>query len=569
MCYSVSIVKQYNEKTYLLIALFLLALFLSPLFLLGEDAHIRVHDNLDSNLAWYKVLHESGETFGELGATIPQVINGLPRNTFGTEWSIIVWLHELFPTMTAYALSQALTRMVAFFGMYLLLRKHFIRDQRKALIRVGVALAFAFTPFWPSGMLSTLGHPLALWAFLNIRSGDLSWKNWITLGLIPLYASIVLGFFFFLAAVSLLWLYDLLKKKEWNLVFLASIAFMTIVFLAIEYRLVFSLITEHQPMHRTEFISSRHDLLHSVDLSIRNFFLGHTHVMTVHAMIIMPILFLTLGLLLFRKKQRIEKLFIFLFILNYGLSLWYALWFNEFWTPLKERFDLLVTFNFARFHFLRPLVIYMSFAIACSILWNMGKKWKAVATGVVIAQLIVLIPFNEEVHYGIYHKTPSFREFYAEEQFKQIKNYIGTSQQEYRVASIGLHPAIAQYNGFYTLDTYNNLYPLTYKYKFRKIIANELEKNSGLKRYFDEWGSRCYLFVDELGKKYNYKKDSDKKIKDLDLNIQAFKDMGGSYIFSSVPIINAEENNLFLEKAFDHSNSAWKIYLYKVKLPSV
>ena len=47
--------QQKKETYYLWIALFLLLLYVSPLFILKEDAHIRVHDNLDSNIAWYKV----------------------------------------------------------------------------------------------------------------------------------------------------------------------------------------------------------------------------------------------------------------------------------------------------------------------------------------------------------------------------------------------------------------------------------------------------------------------------------------------------------------------------------
>ncbi|WP_226037907.1 DUF6044 family protein [Aquibacillus saliphilus] len=553
-----------KEKVYLVTGISLLVLFLSPLYLLGEDAHIRIHDNMDSNLAWYKVLIESGQVFGDVGSTIPQVINGLPRNAFGTEFSGIVWLHSLFPTMTAYALSQTITRLFAFMGMYLLLKKHFITNNDAAVIRVGVALAFAFTPFWPSGMLSTLGYPLALWAFLNIRLRDYSWKNWLTLILLPLYSSLVLGFLFFLILVSFIWLYDLILKRDLNLLFLTSIFLMSSIFLLVEYRLLITMLTAvEEPMHRIEFISSRHDFWHSVRLSIKNFFLGHTHVMTIHTVIIIPVLFLTLGIILFRKKQKQDKLFIFLFVLNYGLSLWYALWFNKMWGPLKENIELLVTFNFARFHFLRPLVIYLSFAIACMILWKMKKRWRKFVMIAILAQLIVLIPFNEEIHYGAYHKTPSFKEFYAEKQFNEIKEYIGTPQKSYRVASIGLHPSIAQYNGFYTLDTYNNIYPISYKYQFRKIISKELEKNASLKKYYDEWGSRCYIFVDELGKNYDFRKNSTKKIENLELNIAAFKEMGGRYFFSALPIVNAETNNLQLVKEFNHLESAWKIYLYQ------
>ena len=84
-----------QERKQILFALLVIVLYLSPLFILGENAHIRVHDNLDSNIAWYKVLSESGELFGAIDAKIPQIMNGLPRNAFGSEFSIIVWLCHL------------------------------------------------------------------------------------------------------------------------------------------------------------------------------------------------------------------------------------------------------------------------------------------------------------------------------------------------------------------------------------------------------------------------------------------------------------------------------------------
>ena len=171
--------------------------------------------------------------------------------------------------------------------------------------------------------------------------------------------------------------------------------------------------------------------------------------------------------------------------------------------------------------------------------------------------------YNPEVYYGRLD-SPTFKEFYAVDQFTEIKDYIGKHQDTYRVVSIGLHPAIAQYNGFYTLDTYNNYYPLAYKHQFREIIEDELDKNAQLKKYFDKWGGRCYIFVDELGKKYDYEKNSSKTIKNLELNTKVLKEMGGQYIISAVPIVNADENNLELMDVFDHEDSAWKIYLYHV-----
>ena len=552
---------QDKERRLIILALIAIALFLSPYFILGENAHIRVHDNLDSNLAWYEVLAKSGQITGSVTAEIPQIINGLPRNAFGTEYSLIVWLYALFPTMVAYGLSQAITRFAAFLGMYLLLRDHFVMERGLGQIRVGTALAFALTPFWPSGMLSTLGMPLALWAFLTIRKGAKHWGNYLVLTLLPLYSSIVLGFFFFLSAMGFFWLSDVIRGKGWNWRFLIAIAYMTGVYLVTDYRLVYSFLFDDEPNSRDEYFHARLTFGHSVRLTFKNFVLGHHHANTIHTLFILPVIIIALLLIWKKGNFKLERRFVFLFILNFILSAWYAFWFYKGWLPLTERFHFLDTFNFARYHFLRPLVIYVLFAAGLKILWAQQGVLRRAVPLLVVAQVTLLAMTNEEI---IFQNNPTVKEFYAEEQFSEIKKHIGKPQEDYRVASIGLHPAIAQYNGYYTLDTYNNFYPLTYKYQFREIIAKELEKNKKIRIYFDEWGGRCYLFTDELGKHYMFKKTSKKRIKNLELNLQPFKKMGGKFIFSSVPIDNASENGMNLNKVFHSKSSAWKIYLYEV-----
>ncbi len=549
-----------KEISRILFALFIIFIYLSPLYLLGDNAHIRVHDNLDSNIAWYKVLSESGQLLGSTNATIFQVINGVPRNAFGTEFSLIVWLYEFFPTMVAYALSQTISRVFAFLGMYLLLRDHFLNDKEYNLISVGVALTFALTPFWPSGMLSTLGMPLALWAFLHIRNGTRTWKQYIVLTLLPFYSSIVLGFFFFLFGMGVFVVIDFIKGKR-NYHFLFSFCYMTALYLIVEYRLVYSFIFDDEPNSRDEYFHARLSLWRVIRLTFKNFVLGHTHVMTVHGIFVLAVTLISLSIIISKKLWNEEKLFIYLLLLNFLLSAWYAFWFYKGWLPLTKKFHVMDTFNFARFHFLRPLIIYVGFALGLKIIWNHRKSWKPYAVFFIIAQIILLFGFNDEI---IYHKKPSVKEFYAEELFEEIKQYIGLPQEEYRVVSIGIHPAIPQYNGFYTLDTYNNFYPLSYKYKFRNIIEKELEKNKTIRTYFDEWGGRCYIFTDELGKHYMFKKNSKKTLKNLELNTGALKELGGAYIFSAVPIENSDMNQLELEKTFQSRYAAWKIYLYKV-----
>ena len=152
--------------------------------------------------------------------------------------------------------------------------------------------------------------------------------------------------------------------------------------------------------------------------------------------------------------------------------------------------------------------------------------------------------------------------------------YIRSPKEDYRVVSIGIHPAIASFNGFYTLDIYTDFYPLKYKHDFRDIIARELEKSPQQKEGFDTNAKRCYLLVSELHGDDNVrgrafargltKADQQLKIKNLELNTGVLKKMGGRYIFSAVEILNFSENGLSFEGVFERDDSPWKIHLYRV-----
>ena len=132
--------------------------------------------------------------------------------------------------------------------------------------------------------------------------------------------------------------------------------------------------------------------------------------------------------------------------------------------------------------------------------------------------------------------------------------------------SLGIYPSIAQFNGFHTLDSYQNNYPLSYKKRFRRVIGPELEKNVEIKEYFDAWGNRCYLFSAELKNScyLNCTKDYNAKVKKLDINTGVLKEMGCAYIFSAVLIENAADINLKLDKTFENNISHLKIHLYKL-----
>jgi hypothetical protein len=171
---------------------------------------------------------------------------------------------------------------------------------------------------------------------------------------------------------------------------------------------------------------------------------------------------------------------------------------------------------------------------------------------------------NVVVLFGKRSGLPAYHAFFAPELFKQIAGYIGKEKSSYRVLNVGLHPAIAQYNGFYTSDSYQNNYPLSYKHAFRKVIQPELEKNERLRRYFDHWGSKCYAFSAELNGNNLIGKSNKQIVEYLQFSLAALKKMKISYIFSTVEIRHPSKGIRF-ERKFMYPTAYYDIYLYQVK----
>jgi hypothetical protein len=167
-----------------------------------------------------------------------------------------------------------------------------------------------------------------------------------------------------------------------------------------------------------------------------------------------------------------------------------------------------------------------------------------------------------------HQKFPNFQNYMAPKQFSDIKKYIGEPVDSYYVASLGISPSIAQYNGMYTLDGLLSIYDINYKHDFRRIFAGEIAKSKDLQQYYDGWGNRCYIFSSELGIKhqsFNCSKFDHRSISHFDFNKAAFVEMGGKYLISGVEIKNSEQTGLHLEKVFTDPISWWDIYLYSVK----
>src|SRR5690606_7698087 len=151
--------------------------------------------------------------------------------------------------------------------------------------------------------------------------------------------------------------------------------------------------------------------------------------------------------------------------------------------------------NLARVHWLLPAL--WSLALGFALLRLLPRRWGRTLALLLCLGQAALAAAHHQAVIEAGRSGLTYRQFYAEALFARIKADLG-AEAEARVASLGLHPAVAQYNGFHTLDGYFNAYPLAYKHAFRPVIAPALAADPVLRRYFDDWGSRLYLFNSAL-----------------------------------------------------------------------
>ena len=551
-----------TRKRLFFLSIAIIVIYVLPLFVQGEDTHILIHDNIDSFLIHPKLLIESGTVFASSDSIVPQI--NMPRIVLGSELNLTVLLTYLLSPLYAYLTLFVITHMTAFMGMYLLLRAHFIQEEGKDYLNIMVALCFGLLPFLPAGGLSVAGQPLVLYSFLNLRARKQSITDWLILLVIPLHSSLVYSFLFLLASVGIIWLYDLVKKRDLNPVFLISIAFMSLIFACVEYKLVLFQLHPFFVSHRYEFgLHHGNNLIlrWSLRTGILLFILGQYHAHSLQKLFIGFSFILTLATFTLNGKSRslLSKQFFILLGVTILISLYYGIWFSWIVFQIKAAIPLVRIFDFSRFHWLLPLLWHLIFALSLLFITKAFARTGKHIVYVLIAGQIFFCFYMSDFALEIRQNEITYKEFFAKEQFREIGEHIGEPKEDYRVISIGMHPSIALFNGFYTADFYLNNYPLEYKHRFRKVIAREIEKDPELERYYDEWGSRLYAFTNDLKRDY-FGGRTNIPISHLDYDLKAMRELGIKYVISRVPI-----NSPFIfMRQFSHPDSAWDIYLYKV-----
>lgn len=631
-------------------AIGLIVLYLWPYWVLGQDARVLVHDQLDSVFISFKLLAESGQLFAHPDATLSAMGHEIPRAAYPSPLYGVVWLFKALGAFEGYVSAQLGIRLVAYWGMYRLLSRHCMTSGEYRIPMALAALSFSCLPQYPLFGLSIAGQPLFFSALLSIRSGQGKATDWLVCALFPMWSLPALGGFFTLVAGGVLWLACCVARRSgvWRL--LGALVLAAVATLIVEYQLVMIVLglANGFVSHRTEFRIDTPVFGAAVLDAWNNFRNGQYHAPSLQSAVILPGALLALGLavcgrdgvwwgsdapcvgrsvgaaaasvatvilivsiaLLLRRPswmsllllsglvglvlvglplvawgQSRRRLFpwredaafqpIVLLLVSLVaamvIAVWYAGW-PLLWGVIATAIPQMPYINLSRLHYLHPLLWSLVLAGVLAVLWRQGRVVGPLLVLVVAALQASVLYKSSQPRQAEAAGDPSFRAFFSPVLFQNLARTLESRGPVSGVVSVGLHPAIAAYNGFRTLDGYLANYPLAYKRAFRGLISGELAQDEDYRRYFDEWGSRFYVFSHELASvgdaafalsRYRVE-EKGIRLDNLHFDTRAFVSLGGSHVLSAVAIGNAQALGLELVTVAEHPESPWRLFAYRV-----
>lgn len=541
--------------------IFFLVINIFYIFSKGDTFLANSWDFYDSNVVWLKLMTKKKYLFANSETIIKEYMN-IPRLSLGSELNVIVWLFILFEPFYALVLNQLLVQIISFLGIYLLSNRYIFKE-RGQWISFAIAFIFALLPFWQPGGIGAMGIPLLIYCFFEVLEYPKKYYLYLYLTLYPFYSNLfVFGIFSLFLLFSLLFLFRRKNYKRGLII----LFFIGILYLVVEYRMFyFSFFNKNFVSHREEFFSQV-GLRDAIKATINSFFVGQDHVPSLHQNIIIFSIIISLIMSLIKRDKYHLKILLFGLLLVAFIAS-----FDGFYNQRNMSFflssisSIFTKFQTNRFYILYPTIWYTLFLFALRVIYSSLRKYKLqfITYILVVGQFFIVFKSNN-IYKNLYDRyintdqIYTFNEFYSEKAFKKISFCINRNE---KVISLGIHPAVSAYNNLNTADGYSAIYPLSYKKKFRKIISKELDNNIENKDYFDNWGSRCYIFDDKLGTRFDITKYSSPEATiNLELDVNALKSLSIGYIISTIPLQNKNRYNL-VEK---YSDNFRNYYLYKI-----
>lgn len=551
------------KKHSVLFGIVLILIYCSLYFIKGENSYLESSDSLDSVVVWYKLIESQNAHFWENSKLVEGMIGAQPRHVYPSEFDPILWIYTFFPTFYAFSLNFLLVHLFAFLSMYFLLKE--VLPQIKVISNYNFdgaigGVLFGLIPFWTHAGLSSAGLPLVLLSFLKINKGE--YKAGIALMLcFTFYSSLIIsGIFVLFVYVTSLFVLLLFKRLDISRLklHLINLSLSSLIYLIANYRLILSVLFSDFESHRTQFQLANINL--NIVGSLYKVMMTKVFYTQWHAGPILPVISISIVFLsgfYFLKKNTASTLRAFILLLIFLVMLT-VLMGNEKVIHLLSSVPIVSAIQLQRFYILLPFIMTLNF-ILFLYTWRLPNILKLVLMMIAIPLYFSIDPnWNRSlgINKDLLIPNSKFSDYYQQDEYEQIKNKLLLDYNE-RVVSLGLDPAAAVYNGIPSADGYLANYALESKVNMFEIIQNELEQDNKLKKYFVDWGSRCYFFNSIYGKNVNFSAEVD-TIDSFKYDIPAMLENNIKYIISNAMIKDNIENiSLYYQSD--------RIYVYEVK----
>ena len=500
-----------NKIIYQIILFFLfLTLFFGNIisYLIFNDLTTFYHDRLDSVVVMNEIV---GRIYsGNLNATDIFLNGELKPFYLAHLFKPFIILYSIFSSKYAYFLIEMLVKLVGFYSFYILSKK-FTKD---ILARCIFSALYASSIYYKHLGFGTAVLPYLI--YLIYFKKNILTKHIIITIFFGLNTDLVADYFIglIIGAISLLINQKLIFKNFKKFLLINSIFYISalITSLNLIYANFF-----YPPSHRTEFIFERYTILESLINLIQEFLnikftISWTIVYNLPYNII--ILISLIFTIFFRNK--FSKNFLYFIILTNLIIVLFQYFFGG--MIFGMRLSWLLYYQPALYTFLLFLLIIN--------ISSKPKKYLKLAVFFVVILFQInssIVPYikknlmKTENYINIY----TFGGYYMQNDYKKIKKIVDNN----RVMTIGYDPLIAAKNNISVIDGYHNFYPLSYKKKFLKVIEKELKKNNFLNKYYQNWGSRVYCFVNDFD--------------NIEIDFLEAKKLGAKYVISKYNISNA------------------------------
>ena len=525
-----------NIKVHILFLLIISLNYIIPYLIFGEITLFYL-DALDNEIIYNKII-------GEILKNGKEKINIFLNGEIKLEYlrrllNPYMFIYRQFSLEHAYWIIDILVKLTSYFSFFI-----FAKKINKNLFYCGLVSCL----YASANLPTELGFGLAILPYVMYL---ILFKEYLKAKYIFILVLFGLNSDFVSTVVSLIpmffFLLFFLKKDRYFHCFKVLILFIIPIVLTNINLILITL--RGDETHRLDFFSEGNSALETLEFfifsifQIPNFSLNFSLLMQIpKSLFVVPLM---LFFIFFKDKKITLPILIIIFtqLFLVTLKLNYV---NNF---ISAQNNLLNTFswNYSKKSF---LFLYLFSMISILKYNNFFKKIIILFTifSVFFYQInSSIVPFVKEkiLKYKNYQNLYTFNGYYNYFDYSEIKEII----KEDRAISVGVDPFVAVYHNINISDGYHNLYPLSYKKKFRKIIEPELEKNLYFKKYYDEWGSRVYTVLYEPYDKNN-----------IQLNFNAAKDIGVRFIISKY-LIKSDEISLVKDGCSSAKN---KLCLYSI-----